>query len=157
MCKQMVLVCKLNKVDFDVAEKQFDRYIEGLKEISYQEKHNGRTGIAVYSNDDGSKVFEVVTSWHEETDTHDLSIYQLMESREIKVTKVNGDFYYTKINGSEKEIINYYNDSNFLSSDLDNQVKEIEFNSNECLFEGEKARKVIYNFEYDNKAECYLY
>lgn len=157
MCKQLVLVCKLNKVSFEEADKVIDKYIADLKEISYQEKHGGITEKAVYSNNDGSKIFEVLTQWHRDINKYSLSIYELMENREIKVTKVNGDFYYTKINGSEKEIINHFNDNNFLLNDLENQVKEIEFTSDEYLFAGEKERKIIYNFIYDDKADCYLY
>lgn len=157
MCKQMVLVCKLNKVDFSIADKELDKYISGLKEISYKEKHNGATEIATYANEERTKIFEINTRWYKDTDKYDLSIYELVESREIKVTKVNGDYFFAKINGNEKDIINHYNDSNFLSSDLSEQVKEIEFNTNDNLLPGEKERKVIYNFVYDNKAECYLY
>ena len=100
MCKQMVLVCKLNKVDFSIADKELDKYISGLKEISYKEKHNGTTEIATYANEERTKVFEVNTHWYKDINKYDLSVYELVESREIKVTKVNGDHFYTNKNGS---------------------------------------------------------
>ena len=79
-----------------------------------------------------------------------------MECREIKVTLVNKDTFYTKVNGSDNEILNYYNDSNFLNDDKETQVKEIEI-IKKGSFPGEKENRVIYNFMYDPKAECFLY
>ncbi len=80
-----------------------------------------------------------------------------MKYRIIKVIKINGDSFYDKINGREKDIIEYYNDMNFLINDLSEQVKELEIDTNYNLLPGEKARKVIYRFLYNDKAGCYLY
>lgn len=80
----------------------------------------------------------------------------------IKITKLNGEVYHTRINGTEKEIIEFYNTNNFLAG-TDNkekeQVKEIEFNYNEDQtgLIGCKGRKIIYIFEYIEKLDCYLY
>ena len=79
-----------------------------------------------------------------------------MECREIKVTLVNKDSFYTKISGSDDDILNYYNDNNFLNDDKETQVKEIEI-IKKGSFPGEKENRVIYNFIYDSKAECFLY
>ena len=156
MCKQFILVSKLNKIDFETADKELNKYIQGLKEISYKEIHSGTTEIATYSNEERTKVFEVKAHTYKNLDLYDLSIYELMECREIKVTLVNKDSFYTKINGSDNDILNYYNDSNFLNDDKETQVKEIEI-IKKGSFPGEKENKVIYNFIYDSKAECFLY
>lgn len=42
-------------------------------------------------------------------------------------------------------------------NDLLEQVKEIGINKSDNLLPGEKERKIIYNFMYDDKAKCYLY
>ena len=156
MSKQFILVSKLNKIDFETADKELNKYIQGLKEISYKEIHNGATEIATYSNEERTKVFEVKAHWYKDSDLYDLSIYQLMECREIKVTLVNKNFFYTKINGSDNDILNSYNDSKFLNDDKETQVKEIEI-IKKGSFPGEKENRVIYNFIYDSKAECFLY
>ena len=75
----------------------------------------------------------------------------------IKLTLLNNDTIHTKINGTEKDIIKYYNDNNFLSSNKDTQIKEIEIESSTLGLTGCKSRTIIYIFEYDYKAECYLY
>lgn len=78
---------------------------------------------------------------------------------EIKVTFEDGDFLYTKINGSEMEIINYYNDNNFLAScsDENKQVIEIGIEINPVGFIGCSARTIVYPFTYNESAKCYLY
>lgn len=82
--------------------------------------------------------------------------------KNIKVIKTNGDYFFTKINGTEDEIIEHYNESNFLGS-CDNeeysQVKQVTIilKGKETGFVGCKQRDIIYNFEYDDKAQCYLY
>lgn len=156
MSKQFILVSKLNKVDFETADKELNKYIQGLKEISYKVIHNGATEIATYSNEERTKVFDINTHWYKNSDLYDLSIYELIESREIKVTLVNKDSFYTKISGSDDDILNYCNDNNFLNDDKETQVKEIEI-IKKGSFPGEKENKVIYNFMYDPKAECFLY
>lgn len=146
---QFVLVCKLNNVSFEVAEKQLDKHIEGLKMTSYKTIHNRTTEIATYSNNDCSKVFDINIHYNKNTNTYNISIYELMESREIKVIKANGDCFYTRINGSDQDIINHYNENNYLNSDLDEQVRFIEY---------EHAKgKVIFNFEFNNNLSCYQY
>ena len=156
MSKQFILVSKLNKVDFKAADKELNKYIKGLKEISYKEIHNGTTEIATYASEDRTKVFDINTHWYKDSDLYDLLIYQLMECREIKVTLVNKDSFYTKISGSDEDILNYYNADNFFNNDKETQVKEIEI-IKKGSFQGEKENKVIYNFIYDSKAECFLY
>ena len=76
MCKQFILVSKLNKIDFETADKELNKYIQGLKEISYKVIHNGATEIATYSNEDRTKVFDINTNWYKDSDLYDLSIYQ---------------------------------------------------------------------------------
>ena len=76
----------------------------------------------------------------------------------IKVLKVDNDYFTTRINGSEKEIIECYNEYNLLCDNKENiQVKEIEFNYNDGGFSGLMDRKVIYNFMFDSKLNCYQY
>ena len=49
--------------------------------------------------------------------------------KNIKVNFIDGDYLFTTINGSESEIINYYNYNNFYGSDSKEyiQVENIEF------------------------------
>ena len=70
--------------------------------------------------------------------------------KNIKITFVNGDSMTTLINGTEEEIINYYNNNNFYGCDSEeyDQIKEIEF-----LY-GENKRIYLFNKVYDN---LYLY
>ena len=70
--------------------------------------------------------------------------------KNIKITFVNGDSMTTLINGTEEEIINYYNNNNFYgyNSEEYNQIKEIEFLYNE------NKRIYLFNKVYDN---LYLY
>ena len=131
-------------------------YIKGLKAISYKRINTGAIQKATYGNEERTKVFDVNILYYKDSGLYDLSIYQLMECREIKVTLVNKDSFYTKINGSDNDILNYYNDSNFLNDDKETQVKEIEI-VKKGSFPGEKENRVIYNFIYDSKAECFLY
>jgi len=78
--------------------------------------------------------------------------------KDIKVIKTNGDYFFTKINGTEEDIINHYNDNNFLSSN-DDQIKEVTIilKGKETGFPGCKQRDIIYQFTYNDKAQCYLY
>ena len=156
MCKQFILVSKLNKVDFKAADKELNKYIKGLKAISYKRINTGAIQKATYGNEERTKVFDVNILYYKDSGLYDLSIYQLMECREIKVTLVNKDSFYTKVNGSDDDILNHYNDSNFLNDDKETQVKEIEI-IKKGSFPGEKENRVIYNFMYDPKAECFLY
>ena len=77
--------------------------------------------------------------------------------RNIKLTLVNGNIINTRINGTAQEIINYYNDNNFLSNNKDEQVKEIELEENSTSLIGCIKRTVVYLFTYDTQANCYLY
>ena len=77
--------------------------------------------------------------------------------RNIKLTLVNGDVINTKINGTEQDIINHYNDCNFLLNNKDEQVKEIEIEGNTQGLIGCSKRTIIYPFTYNQKAQCYLY
>ena len=70
--------------------------------------------------------------------------------KNIKVNFVDGDYLFTTINGSESEIINYYNYNNFYGSDSKEyiQVKSIEF-----LYDVDNIK--IYNFrKIDNFYAC---
>lgn len=80
--------------------------------------------------------------------------------RSIKFNYVDGSVGYTDVTGTDKEIINYYNDSNFLGSFSEEyvQINSIEIPVFESeLLPGQKAGTRIYMFEYNQKAECYLY
>lgn len=83
--------------------------------------------------------------------------------KKIKLIFVNSDTIETKINGTEKEIINHYNDINFFNScsnekEIKNkQIKEIEIEANPVDLLGCIASTIVYPFKYDNKAQCYLY
>lgn len=70
--------------------------------------------------------------------------------KNIKVNFIDGDYLFTTINGSESEIINYYNNCNFYGSDSKEciQVESIEF-----LY-GENKRIYLFNKVDDN---LYLY
>ena len=70
--------------------------------------------------------------------------------KNIKVNFIDGDYLFTTINGSESEIINYYNNCNFYGSDSKEyiQVENIEF-----LY-GENKRIYLFNKVDDN---LYLY
>ena len=61
--------------------------------------------------------------------------------KNIKVNFIDGDYLFTIINGSESEIINYYNYNNFYGSDSKEciQVESIEF-----LY-GENKRIYLFN------------
>ena len=79
--------------------------------------------------------------------------------KNIKVTLVNGDYWYTRINGTDQEIINHYNDNNLFEMDINKHVKEIEiyFNDDELLPGQKKGSKKIYIFEYNKNANMYMY
>ena len=70
--------------------------------------------------------------------------------KNIKVNFIDGDYLFTTINGSESEIINYFNYNNFYGSDSKEyiQVENIEF-----LY-GENKRIYLFNKVDDN---LYLY
>ena len=70
--------------------------------------------------------------------------------KNLKVNFIDGDYLFTTINGSESEIINYYNYNNFYGSDSKEciQVESIEF-----LY-GENKRIYLFNKVDDN---LYLY
>lgn len=76
----------------------------------------------------------------------------------IKVIKIDNDYFTTRINGSEKEVIEYYNEYNLLCDNKENiEVKEIEFIYNDGGFTGEMQRKVVYSFMFDSKLNSYQY
>ena len=77
--------------------------------------------------------------------------------KNIKLVYVNGDYTYTRINGTEEEIIDFYNFNNMTNGDINTQIKEIEIEADTVNFIGCSARKLIYLFNYDESAECYLY
>lgn len=70
--------------------------------------------------------------------------------KNIKVNFIDGDYLFTTINGSESEIINYYNNCNFYGSTSKRyiQVESIDF-----LY-GENQRIYLFNKVDDN---LYLY
>ena len=75
----------------------------------------------------------------------------------IKLIYVNGDYTYTGINGTEKEIIDFYNFNNMLNTNIDTQIKEIEIEANPVGLIGCRARTIVYPFVYDESAKCYQY
>lgn len=76
----------------------------------------------------------------------------------IKVIKIDNDYFTTRINGSEKEVIEYYNEYNLLCDNKENiEVKEIEFIYNDGGFTGKMQRKVVYPFMFDSKLNSYQY
>ena len=76
----------------------------------------------------------------------------------IKVIKADNDYFTTKINGNEKEIIEYYNEYNLLCDNKENiQVKEIEFYYNNGGFSGKMQRKVVYPFIFNSQENIYQY
>lgn len=80
--------------------------------------------------------------------------------RNILINYVNGNKAHTDINGSDREIVAYYNDNNFLGAFSNEyvQIKSISIPvaQNELLA-GQRAGTREYIFNYDDKAECYLY
>ena len=75
----------------------------------------------------------------------------------IKLIYVNSDYTYTRVNGTEEEIIDFYNFNNMTNSDTSTQIKEIEIEVDPVGFVGCSARTIIYPFNYDESAKCYLY
>lgn len=78
--------------------------------------------------------------------------------KNIKVKLVNGDSFSTRINGTDNQIINHYNDNNFFNSNINEQVKEIEIElSKDELMTGQRSGKKVYMFNYDKKKDMYIY
>ena len=77
--------------------------------------------------------------------------------KNIKLSYVNGDYTYTRINGAEKEIIDFYNFNNMTNGDINTQIKEIEIEADPIGFTGCSARTIVYPFNYNKSSECYLY
>ena len=77
--------------------------------------------------------------------------------KNIKIIYVNSDYTYTRINGTEKEIIDFYNFNNMMKADIDKQVKAIEIEANSAGLIGCSARTVVYPFSYCKSAKCYQY
>ena len=70
--------------------------------------------------------------------------------KNLKVNFIDGDYLFTTINGSESEIINYYNNCNFYGSDSKEYIQVI---SIEFLYSPENIK--IYNFrKIDNFYAC---
>lgn len=76
----------------------------------------------------------------------------------IKILFTNGDITETRINGTDKEVITFYNENNFLRGKEEKQIESIRFTKRgqETGFQGCKESNIIYNFEYNKQAECYL-
>ena len=77
--------------------------------------------------------------------------------KNIKLVYVNGDYTYTRINGTEEEIIEFYNFNNMTNGDINTQIKEIEVEADTVGFTGCSARTIVYPFNYNKASECYLY
>ena len=77
--------------------------------------------------------------------------------KNIKLSYVNGDYTYTRINGTEKEIIDFYNFNNMTNGDINTQIKEIEIEVDPVGFIGCSARIIVYPFNYNESSKCYLY
>ena len=77
--------------------------------------------------------------------------------KNIKLVYVNGDYTYTRINGTEEEIIDFYNFNNMTNGDINTQIKEIELEADTVGFPGCSARTIVYPFNYNETSECYLY
>ena len=77
--------------------------------------------------------------------------------KNIKLVYVDGDYTYTRINGTEEEIIDFYNFNNMTNGDIDTQIKEIEMEADTVGFTGCSSRTIVYPFNYNESSECYLY
>ena len=77
--------------------------------------------------------------------------------KNIKLVYVNGDYTYTRINGSDEEIIDFYNFNNMTNGDINTQIKEIEMEADTVGFPGCSARTIVYPFNYNETSKCYLY
>ena len=77
--------------------------------------------------------------------------------KNIKLSYVNGDYTYTRINGTEEEIIDFYNFNNMTNGDINTQIKEIEIEADTVGFPGCSSRTIVYPFNYNEASECYLY
>lgn len=60
----------------------------------------------------------------------------------IKVNFTNGDYTETRINGTDKEIIQHYNTNNFFSSD--EQVKSIEILDTNIIYDFKEVQEGLY-------------
>lgn len=144
-----VLVCKLNNSSYEAADKETDKYYVGFEVNILQDQPEGWDEKAISTN--GQKTYEIYTK-ENKNNTYNIEVYEITEQHEINAIKVDGDNFTTRINGSEKEIINHYNEYNALCDDVENiQIKEIEFIFNDGGFAGNKERKVLYMFTCDNK------
>ena len=77
--------------------------------------------------------------------------------KNIKLVYVNDDYTYTRINGSDEEIIDFYNFNNMTNGDINTQIKEIEIEADTVGFTGCSARTIVYPFSYNESSKCYLY
>ena len=77
--------------------------------------------------------------------------------KNIKLVYVNGDYTYTRINGTEEEIIDFYNFNNMTNGDINTQIKEIEIETDTVGFAGCSSRTIVYPFSYNGTSKCYLY
>ena len=77
--------------------------------------------------------------------------------KNIKLVYVDGDYTYTRTNGTEEEIIDFYNFNNMTNDDINTQIKEIEMEVEPVGFTGCSARTIVYPFNYNKSSECYLY
>ena len=77
--------------------------------------------------------------------------------KNIKLVYVNGDYTYTRINGTDEEIIDFYNFNNMTNGDINTQIKEIEIEADTDGVTGCSSRTIVYPFIYDKASECYLY
>lgn len=75
----------------------------------------------------------------------------------INLTFTNGTELSTCFNSevSNEEIVNHYNDNNFLGN-KGHQVRKLEI-VREGDMPGCRQRNIVYMFEYDPTVECYLY
>ena len=77
--------------------------------------------------------------------------------KNINLVYVDGDYTYTRINGTEKEIIDFYNFNNMTTDDINTQIKEIEREADTVGLTGCSARTIVYPFNYNESSKCYLY
>ena len=77
--------------------------------------------------------------------------------KNIKLVYVDGDYTYTRINGTEEEIIEFYNFNNMTNGDINTQIKEIEVETDPVGFTGCSARTIVYPFNYNELYKCYRY
>lgn len=158
--KVYVKIAGCTEKSFIEASDLLDKYITNdFKETSYKKTELGKIKlatkeIAIYTN--GNKTYQIMTLWNKSNNLYNLRIEELKDNREIKVYTNDGDSFYTHINGSEEDIINHYNDNNFLGNQ-DKQVVKVEIIGfgKEIVGCLESIKEFIFN--YNNKAQCYLY